>query len=329
MPLFLLDSKIDYFGTARTRLGYAPGPWLFYGTGGLAWAHNRFREVAPAIRFDADQFYVGWTVGGGVEYAFAPRWSVKAEYLYANFHENRDAFEAFPRTIDPTTSAVRVGLNYRLGGVDSGGILYPVKAPALTTAWSGSYIGLQGGYAWGHEPVIDGVFGQASSLNPSGGFGGSQTGYNWLIAPRCVFGLESETSFGSLTDSRLSSGGVAVTTKLDLFGSERARLGFLLNDSVLLYGTGGLAWTHVKYDIDTVIASFNPFDAYRVGWTAGAGVEYAFDPLWSAKLEYLHADFDEYSNPYLESARTFNLTTDSVRMGVNYHGDLLKTLFGI
>jgi outer membrane immunogenic protein len=122
---------------------------------------------------------------------------------------------------------------------------------------------------------------------------------------------------------------VAVTTKLDLFGSERARLGFLVNDSVLLYGTGGLAWTQVKYNINAVIASFNPFDAYRVGWTAGAGIEYAFNPLWSAKLEYLHADFDEYNNPYFTSARTLKLTTDSVRVGVNYHGELLMTLLGI
>jgi outer membrane immunogenic protein len=174
-PSFSLDSKIDYFGTARTRLGYTAGPWLFYGTGGLAWTHNKFREVDPAIRYDADQFHVGWTVGGRAEYAFAPGWSVKAEYFYASFHENRDAFEAFPRTTDLTTSTVRVGLNYRLGGVDLGtAVLHPANAPLPTTAWSGSYIGLQVGYARGREHAFDGVFGQASSLNPSGGFGGSQ-----------------------------------------------------------------------------------------------------------------------------------------------------------
>src|SRR5712691_11835703 len=69
----------DYVGTARGRVGYAAGSWLAYATGGLAWAGERFLdEKTLNVRF-------GWAAGGGVEYGFAPHWSVRLEYLYSQF----------------------------------------------------------------------------------------------------------------------------------------------------------------------------------------------------------------------------------------------------
>ena len=72
--------------SARGRLGYAAGPWLFYATGGLAFTGERFLNT-PAIGNDEKKLSMrlGWAAGGGVEYAFAPHWSLRLEYLYSQF----------------------------------------------------------------------------------------------------------------------------------------------------------------------------------------------------------------------------------------------------
>ena len=77
--------------TARPRVGYQWGHMLVYGTGGLAVTHTDYHEVftdkfATAHESGAlAQNMIGWAVGGGLEYPVAPRWSVKAEYLYTAF----------------------------------------------------------------------------------------------------------------------------------------------------------------------------------------------------------------------------------------------------
>src|ERR1035437_3954404 len=75
----------DYVGTARGRVGYVAGPWLTYATGGLAWARERFLNL-PAIGNSEKTLNtrLGWVAGGGVEYVFAPHWSVRLEYLYSH-----------------------------------------------------------------------------------------------------------------------------------------------------------------------------------------------------------------------------------------------------
>src|SRR5262249_50501059 len=85
----------DYFGTVRSRLGYLPTPILFaYLTGSLAYAHvSSSAAITESLGFlDTPAAFgtsgslsgtrFGWTVGGGLEWMFAPHWSAKAEYLY-------------------------------------------------------------------------------------------------------------------------------------------------------------------------------------------------------------------------------------------------------
>ena len=69
-------------GTVRGRIGYAFDQVLLYGTGGYAWSDNRLTATAFNVSVSDSHFHSGWTVGAGVEVMFAPKWSVKAEYLY-------------------------------------------------------------------------------------------------------------------------------------------------------------------------------------------------------------------------------------------------------
>jgi high affinity Mn2+ porin len=119
----------DYVGTARGRIGYANGPWLAYATGGLAWAGERFLN-APAIGSDEKSLHVrlGWAAGAGVEYAFAPHWSLRLEYLYSRFEQ---ADIRFPSATQISSSldlqSIRVGLNRKFDGAGSSNV-YPKTA---------------------------------------------------------------------------------------------------------------------------------------------------------------------------------------------------------
>src|SRR5690606_36119322 len=87
--------KLDWFGTLRGRLGYTLTPsMLLYGTGGLAYARvstdliamgNNWPGLKHGTPYETSETHVGWTIGAGAEYAFHRNWSVRAEYLYADF----------------------------------------------------------------------------------------------------------------------------------------------------------------------------------------------------------------------------------------------------
>ncbi len=133
------DLSLDYFGTARVRVGYAVGDLLPYVTGGLAWGHTEgdlaVTYIPPAgvggtSYASTDETHVGWALGGGVEWALGQHWSLKAEYLHMDLGEqeylfkghcyckdqngnfipfNTDSFRS-----DLTLDTVRVGVNYKL-----------------------------------------------------------------------------------------------------------------------------------------------------------------------------------------------------------------------
>jgi outer membrane immunogenic protein len=108
------DAKIRDWGTVRGRIGYAVGPALFYATGGYAWADNRISFSAPGVSVSDSQVHSGWTVGAGAEYMFAPKWSVKAEYLYKSFGNENYTFAGLGTAGTGTTNfhSGQVGINY-------------------------------------------------------------------------------------------------------------------------------------------------------------------------------------------------------------------------
>jgi outer membrane immunogenic protein len=316
-PFAPSNFEVDVFGTARGRLGYAHGPWLLYVTGGMAWAKPEW-TVPGGVR--NERAHVGWTGGLGVEYLFAPNWSVKAEYLYADFGETRrNVGGAVPVDTDLTMSMVRLGLNYHFGQIGSAASAstMPVKAPMRTAPrWTGAYVGIHGGYGFGDFDYS--VVGAPGSLDPSGAFGGIQTGYNWQLAPTWMIGFETDSSWGAIKDS-----GAGDKIEIDAMGTVRGRLGYVMNNT-LLYGTGGFAWAHLNDRTGVVVTS----DRYVLGWTAGAGVEYQFAPRWSAKVEYAYMDFGTVSEIVGAAVLREKVDVHTVKVGLNYHASLLGLLLG-
>ena len=121
----------NWLFTLRGGGGIAFGDALVYLTGGLALADNKFSQSSffpncpCGVTGETSGTKAGWVIGGGIEYAFAPQWTMKAEYLYVDlghqsFADNLGAagFPAASFTHDEhlTESIARIGVNYRFGG---------------------------------------------------------------------------------------------------------------------------------------------------------------------------------------------------------------------
>jgi outer membrane immunogenic protein len=200
----------------------------------------------------------------------------------------------------------------------------PVKARPLPVPvvavynWTGFYIGANAGYGWGENtnPFISftdpgGLIGYGPyfaaggnvfpNLKPRGFIGGGQLGVDGQWG-NFVAGVVADFQWADIKASGTAAvtppGFVpttqSLTQKLDFLGTARARAGFAANNW-LFYGTGGVAYGEVKSSLTfsslpvSQVFAANSNTETRVGWAAGAGVNYGFTN-WVVGLEWLHYD---------------------------------------
>jgi outer membrane immunogenic protein len=207
-----------------------------------------------------------------------------------------------------------------------------VAAPIFT--WTGFYVGAQVGAAWTNDKVSDyttgGVYLGSGKVNSSSVVGGLHAGYN-MQTGAIVYGIEADLEASGLSKSSatlyspagvLYAGVYSYSTKIDWQGSIRGRLGYAAGPA-LFYVTGGAAFANVK-------TAYNPggysTSDTKAGWTLGAGVEYAFAPNWTARIEYRYTDYGSFSDTTAAAPVTFwsgesikhKLQEQAVRIGVSY-----------
>lgn len=236
-----------------------------------------------------------------------------------------------------------------------------VKAPpvvATVYGWTGFYVGGNIGYGWGRSSnsvdisdLATGatLFTNTSSNDVDGVIGGGQVGYNWQVQ-NWVLGLEADIQGSDQKGSSnlvcvgCANGGTTditttLTQKLSWFGTVRGRAGILVTPSILLYGTGGLAYGEFKTGGSVtgngvggvpVTVTFPGTSSTQVGWTVGAGVEGKIGGNWTAKLEYLYMDLGSVSTGPIATTILVPRRTDAgvsyssalrdniLRVGVNY-----------
>jgi outer membrane immunogenic protein len=190
----------------------------------------------------------------------------------------------------------------------------PYKAPAYVAGynWTGFYLGINGGGAFGDSQWN----GFPLGLSPSGGMVGVTAGYNWQGAGSpWVFGVETDIDWAFISDSVACPAGFACDTKNNFFGTFRGRVGYAW-DRVMPYITGGLAYG----DIEVTRTAFTGVSDTNAGWTIGAGLEGVIAGPWTAKVEYLYADLGSVTCSALAcgTATNVDLTMHIVRGGVNY-----------
>lgn len=220
-----------------------------------------------------------------------------------------------------------------------------VAAPVAHN-WSGFYIGGHVGYGWADwdshiihpaPQIAPKGFSPDASLGGDGWFGGLQVGAAKQIGP-WVLGVETDVSWpdmdGSHTYNTDFDTNWAVKSSIDLMGTGRVKVGYSMG-RVQVYGTAGVAWAIVDTDLQTISIVGGPMAnlsarTHHVGWTAGAGLEWAMTDRVSFKADYLYIDLGEQDHDpkglaYAGTPNEFahhelmseDLKMHTVRVGVN------------
>ena len=207
------------------------------------------------------------------------------------------------------------------------------KGPEAAFSWTGGHIGINAGLANGHtswkDPVpiggnIDATpAGRTAHTDMSGGIYGVQGGYDWQF-DNWVVGLEGSFSALTLSGTNIDqfNHDWTLRAKTEWIGSLTGRVGWAVRH-VLLYGRGGVAWAHNKFEIEDVNTFRGSPSATRVGFVVGAGFEWAFAPGWSvfseAGYDGFHSRNVTFSAPPEPSfdVRTRE-TIETLRFGVNF-----------
>jgi outer membrane immunogenic protein len=196
-----------------------------------------------------------------------------------------------------------------------------VPVPAPVFSWTGFYLGVNGGYAFGPSDWSSPLpIGSTGNFNTTGFLIGGTVGGNYQIG-QFVIGVEGDGDWSNLNGTTNSVAGTCnfagCETRSDWLATVRGRAGYAW-DRVLFYGTGGAAFGNLQAAAGTL-----PFSSTtQTGWTAGAGVEAAFAPNWTAKVEYLYVDLGSQSCGVAScgafGGTSVSLKENLVRAGINY-----------
>src|SRR4029079_2545036 len=224
----------------------------------------------------------------------------------------------------------------------------PPPAPIQTFNWSGFYLGAHAGYRWAKadfsgrgydfDPGV-GTFSfppRSEGYRLNGGIVGAQAGYNFMVTPTILAGIEGDWSWGRGSEGAsgqfifFGNDGLlfASEAKLTWQATIRGRIG-VVNGPWLFYGTGGAAFTHINWtDNSTFIFAGTPIAAASsdvgktlTGFAVGAGIEYMCTQNWIARVEYLYENFGDVSIPFGLGSQTGKLDLNSVnkvRVGISY-----------
>jgi outer membrane immunogenic protein len=208
-----------------------------------------------------------------------------------------------------------------------------MTTPVEARNWTGAYLGLSGGmrlenHKWTTNamlgPGAGPVAGTGESFSDAGARIGGYAGYNFMIAPKIVAGLEGDFAWGKTkTETNFlipGTGALAIfgigpfasmpndsssfTTEWD--ASLRGRIGALVTPDTLVYLTGGASWQRISatatcdatvlIPIVCGIASRSDTQSKTLsGWTLGGGIESVLAGAWSGRIEYRYAQYGDFN----------------------------------
>ncbi|MBZ9961641.1 MULTISPECIES: outer membrane protein [unclassified Mesorhizobium] len=191
----------------------------------------------------------------------------------------------------------------------------PMTAPGFD--WTGYYAGLQGGYGWGSSD-ISGTEGEPFAASPDldGGFVGGHVAGLWQF-DEAVLGAEAELNYSSAKGAEELGAGNLLGTDVKWFGSINAKAGYAM-DRFLIYGIGGVAFAGIETSQDAGTS----FDNTRtsIGWTVGAGVDYALTDRFVVGAQYRYYDFskEHFDAPDDFLDRDQNVKLNTVGINLSY-----------
>ena len=244
----------------------------------------------------------------------------------------------------------------------------PTPAAIVAYTWSGWYVGGNVGYSWGRSRTNVDFFtnpggvlivppaGSITSFDSDldGWIGGGQIGANWQTG-QFVLGGEADIQWSGQKGSSsylcaatviggpclpgltflpagATGSSLALSQKLQWFGTVRGRIGVTPVPTWLLYLTGGLAYGEIKTSgtlagftaNGTAIVTTGASSDTNFGWTVGGGAEGVISGPWTGKIEYLYMDLGSVSSSFIplapapQAVFTSRITDHILRAGLNY-----------
>jgi len=240
----------------------------------------------------------------------------------------------------------------------------PVKtrAPIAVYNWAGFYIGGTAGAAWavadarldtvnapgvlfrpGDIPLVNDL--GSSRLTASNAIFGGKIGYNWQLGSY-VAGIEGDLSSFRFAKSASPRGNPFLSAppyangfanfetnvSSDWLATVRGRVGYA-RDKAYFYATAGAAFSRVSFsntysaqsplgmmlDVESSSATKT-----KVGWAAGAGIDYALSTHWIASVEYLHVDLGSLESSGVTSSTGGGTTTATLNYSVKLTSDIVR-----
>jgi outer membrane immunogenic protein len=183
----------------------------------------------------------------------------------------------------------------------------PIYVPIYN--WTGVYLGINGGGAWG-KSQWDGI----DNFDISGGLLGGTVGYNWQFG-QVVVGAEGDVDWSSIKGTTVVRCAAGCSTRNHWLATVRGRVGYVFN-RFLPYLTAGLA----VGDIDATVPGLPAGSTTKAGWTVGGGVEVGIVSNVSVKAEYLYFDLGSFNcgfNCGLAGNGNVSLYAHTFRAGLN------------
>lgn len=210
---------------------------------------------------------------------------------------------------------------------------------AAAPTWGGLYIGGSAGFGVGDttdkvdiddsvpdviENLLEAIL--QSKYDVNGAIYGVHAGYNWQRG-NLVYGLEAGFNGTNMNGASPCVVLLSCEREMDWYGTGVLRIGYAPGNT-LFYGFGGVAWGEVSTKIGLIspgVPLYVEGEETHVGWTAGAGIEHAFNDRFSVRVEYSHVDLGEedtalsyqgYTIPFVSDK--VDLSFDAIKVGASY-----------
>ena len=223
---------------------------------------------------------------------------------------------------DPNSDACRIPSERRRDY--AGGFKWPTRPPSDRYNWSGFYLGLNAGGAFGINTMTASGGGGSASVKEPGFLGGAQVGANYKTGP-VVWGFEAD--YDASTQNKSLPAGILTgsTSQTPWFATLRGRVGMAF-DRTLVYGTAGGAAGELRSIVNIPAGTTSTTVTYGT-WIAGAGVEYGITDNLSARVEYLYLDKNNIATGVIgppATQITTHLQGNLVRAGLNYRFAIMQ-----
>ncbi len=265
------DMTLDWSASVRGRIGYLMTPTtMLFATAGWSWSSVELsNNIIPETFSNSIN---GPQAGFGVETMYAPNWIIRTEYLHS-FYDRTTFNSGFGDiNVSPWVSVIRSALIYKVG--PSAPAAWPDRAP--NAIWSGFYVGGMVGPLMASGKVnVPSTGLQADGVGVSAVLPTGLVGYNLLVAPRWMVGIEAEAAPNISTSD----------VKIEWTGSAQLRAGYFVTPAVLAYGS--LVWGTAgigNVTRDGTSLSVPVERVYAFGWSTG--IEAAITDRWRLRADY-------------------------------------------